>query len=84
MSNVSRSVPAQTMHKFVWSCLGILGLFVITTPLAMQRVSQTEKFKGSHVKSLTDDWKMPKQLLQAESKTPLSLEQNVGYRAHPK
>jgi hypothetical protein len=50
----------------------------------MQRVSQTEKFKGSHVKSLTDDWKMPKQLLQAESKTPLSLEQNVGYRAHPK
>jgi hypothetical protein len=50
----------------------------------MQRVSQMEKFKGSHVKSLTDGWKMPKQLSQAESKTPLSLGQNVGYPTHPK
>ncbi len=48
---------AQSMHKFVWLCLGVFALFVVTVPIAITRVSQMEKFKGSHVKSMTDEWK---------------------------
>jgi hypothetical protein len=48
----------QSMHKFVWFCLSVFALFVVTVPAAMTRVSQIEKFKGSHVKSMTDSWKV--------------------------
>ncbi|TRU33752.1 MAG: hypothetical protein EWV50_19790 [Microcystis aeruginosa Ma_MB_F_20061100_S20] len=40
------------MHDIVWILVGVFGLFAITFPLAMWRVSNMEKFQGSHVKSL--------------------------------
>ncbi|WP_228056974.1 hypothetical protein [Tychonema sp. LEGE 07203] len=41
------------MHKIVWVSVGVLTLFFVTYPIAMWRVSQKEKFLGSHVKSFT-------------------------------
>jgi hypothetical protein len=55
---------AQSMHKFVWICLGVFSLLIATVPTAIMRVSQMEKFKGSHVKSMTDEWKLPKSSLE--------------------
>ncbi|WP_404787363.1 hypothetical protein [Altericista sp. CCNU0014] len=60
-----KPIPAQSMHKIVWICLGVLALFSITTPTAMMRVSRMEKFKGSHVKSLTDAWKLSQPSLKS-------------------
>jgi hypothetical protein len=61
MAQTTKSISAaQSMHKFVWICLGALSLIVVTVPSAIVRVSQMEKFKGSHVKSMTDEWKLPK------------------------
>lgn len=59
MNPTTETVSAQSIHKFVWPCLGVLTLFIVTTPIAIVRVSQMDKFKGSHVKSLTDEWKVP-------------------------
>jgi hypothetical protein len=39
------------MHDIVWILVGVFGLFAITFPLSMWRVSNMEKFQGSHVKS---------------------------------
>jgi hypothetical protein len=64
MHQSTQSIPAvQSMHKFVWICLGVFSLFIATVPTAIIRVSQMEKFKGSHVKSMTDEWKLPKSSL---------------------
>jgi hypothetical protein len=61
MHQQTQSIPAvQSIHKFVWICLGVFSLFIATVPTAIIRVSQMEKFKGSHVKSMTDEWKLPK------------------------
>ena len=61
MHQITKPMPtAQSMHKFVWLCLSVFVLFGVTTPIAMMRVSQMEKFKGSHVKSMTDEWKLSK------------------------
>jgi hypothetical protein len=57
---------AQSMHKFVWLCLGVFALFVVTVPIAITRVSQMEKFKGSHVKSMTEEWKVSESSLPTE------------------
>jgi type II secretory pathway component PulF len=47
-----RKVSSRKMHDIVWILVGVFGLFAITFPLAMWRVSNMEKFQGSHVKSL--------------------------------
>ena len=47
-----RKVSSRKMHDIVWILVGLFGLFAITFPLAMWRVSNMEKFQGSHVKSL--------------------------------
>jgi hypothetical protein len=41
------------MHKYVWTLVGVFALFTVTFPTALGRVSQDQKFKGFHVKSLT-------------------------------
>jgi len=47
-----RKVSSRKMHDIVWILVGVFGLFAISFPLAMWRVSNMEKFQGSHVKSL--------------------------------
>ncbi|MEG3921104.1 hypothetical protein QUA34_18260 [Microcoleus sp. POL10_C6] len=47
------------MHKIVWVSVGVLTLFFMTFPIAMWRVSQKEKFRGFHVKSLTIEGQNP-------------------------
>ncbi|QYX33530.1 hypothetical protein [Sphaerospermopsis torques-reginae] len=45
-------ISSQALHKYVFVLLGIFTLIAATYPTAMMRVSQMEKFKGFHVKSL--------------------------------
>lgn len=47
------------MHKIVWVSVGVLTLLFMTFPIAMWRVSQKEKFRGFHVKSLTIEGQNP-------------------------
>jgi hypothetical protein len=47
-----RKLSSRKMHDIVWLLVGVFGLFAITFPLSMWRVSNMEKFQGSHVKSL--------------------------------
>ena len=57
METKNKPLPAREMHKIVWISMGVLTLFFVTYPIAMWRVSQKEKFFGSHVKSLTIEGK---------------------------
>jgi hypothetical protein len=45
-------MPAQKMHQYVLGWVGLFIAFAATFPIAMARVSQTEKFTGQAVKSL--------------------------------
>lgn len=40
------------MHKYILGWVGLLLAFGVTYPIAMMRVSQSEKFVGQAVKSL--------------------------------
>jgi hypothetical protein len=51
--------PARAMHKYVLILIGVWTLFAITFPIAFKRVSQSEKFTGFHVKSLTLEGQLP-------------------------
>jgi hypothetical protein len=73
MNQATKPMPAKSMHKFVWMCLGVFTLFIITAPIAIFRVNQMAKFKDTYVKSLTDEWKAP-------VSSPSSLVRNVGYQ----
>lgn len=53
--------PSQPMHKYVLILVGIWTLLAITFPLALRRVSDSEKFAGFHVKSLTLEGQLPSQ-----------------------
>jgi hypothetical protein len=55
----NKPLPAREMHKIVLAMVGVFGLIAITYPMAMMRVSQMEKFRGYHVKSLPIDMKQP-------------------------
>jgi hypothetical protein len=59
METKNKPLPAREMHKIVWVGVGVLTLFFVTYPIAMWRVSQKEKFRGSHIKSLTIEGKNP-------------------------
>ena len=59
METKNKPLPAREMHKIVWISMGVLALFFVTFPISMWRVSQKEKFLGSHVKSLTIEGKKP-------------------------
>jgi hypothetical protein len=54
-----KPLPAQKMHKIVLTFVGIFALFAVTYPIAMWRVSQMDKFRGFHVKSLPDNLAQP-------------------------
>ncbi|AFZ04719.1 hypothetical protein Osc7112_0077 [Oscillatoria nigro-viridis PCC 7112] len=47
------------MHKIVWVSVGVLTLFFMAFPIAMWRVSQKEKFRGFHLKSLIIEGQNP-------------------------
>jgi hypothetical protein len=57
--NSLKPLPAQKMHKIVFAFVGIFTLFAVTYPIAMWRVSQMDKFRGFHVKSLPDNLAQP-------------------------
>lgn len=59
MESPTRLTSVREMHKIVWILLGIFTLFAATFPHACWRVSQMEKFKGFHVKSLSLEGKLP-------------------------
>jgi hypothetical protein len=54
-----KPLPAREMHKIVLTMVGVFSLCAITFPTAMMRVSGKEKFRGSHIKSLTAEIKKP-------------------------
>ena len=58
-ANSPKPLPAQKMHKIVFAFVGIFVSIAVTYPIAMWRVSQMDKFRGSHVKSLPDNLAQP-------------------------
>ena len=59
METKNKPIPAREMHKIVWVSVGVLTLFFMTSPIAMWRVSQKEKFRGFHDKSFTIEGQSP-------------------------
>ncbi len=50
-------MKTHSMHKYILGWVGIMIAFGVTFPIAMVRVSQSEKFPGQSVKSLKCDGK---------------------------
>ena len=70
METKNKPIPAREMHKIVWIGMGVLTLFFVTFPISMWRVSQKEKFLGSHVKSLTIEGKKPDNAVASKPTEP--------------
>ena len=70
METKNKPLPAKEMHKIVWMSMGVLTLFFVTFPISMWRVSQMEKFLGSHVKSLTIEGKKPDNAVASKPAEP--------------
>lgn len=70
METKNKPLPAKEMHKIVWMSMGVLTLFFVTFPISMWRVSQMEKFLGSHVKSLTIEGKKPDNAVASKPTEP--------------
>lgn len=70
METKNKPLPAKEMHKIVWISMGVLTLFFVTFPISMWRVSQKEKFLGSHVKSLTIEGKKPDNAVASKPTEP--------------
>jgi hypothetical protein len=70
METKNKPLPAREMHKTVWVGVGVLTLFFVTYPIAMWRVSQMEKFRGSHVKSFTIEGKKPDSAVASKPAKP--------------
>lgn len=70
METKNKPLPAREMHKIVWVGVGVLTLFFVTYPIAMWRVSQMEKFRGSHVKSWTIEGKKPDSAVASKPAEP--------------
>lgn len=68
--NSPKPLPAQKMHKIVFAFVGIFTLFAVTYPIAMWRVSQMDKFRGFHVKSLPDNLAQPVNQVTGAKVTP--------------
>jgi hypothetical protein len=51
----------RKMHQFILGWVGLLLAFGVTYPIAMARVSQTEKFTGQALKSLECNGKSQKE-----------------------
>jgi hypothetical protein len=52
------------LHKYVLSLVGIFLLFAVTFPIALLRVSQSEKFSGAYLKSLAPEYQPESKLNQ--------------------
>jgi hypothetical protein len=63
-----RKVSSRKMHDIVWILVGVFGLFAITFPLSMWRVSNMEKFQGSHVKSSAIEGEIARKSSQLKTK----------------
>jgi hypothetical protein len=50
----TEKISTQRMHQIVWSFIAVFTACAVTFPVAMMRVSQMDKFKGSHIKSWTE------------------------------
>ena len=70
METKNKPIPAREMHKIVWISMGVLTLFFVTFPISMWRVSQKEKFLGSHVKSLTIEGQNPANAVASKPTEP--------------
>jgi hypothetical protein len=48
-------ISARDLHRYVWGLMAVFSAFAISFPIALWRVSQSDRFRpyGSHVKSLT-------------------------------
>lgn len=46
-------MSTQMMSRYVWGWISIFGAFAITLPIAMVRISQTQKFAGQPFHSQT-------------------------------
>lgn len=53
--------PSFKMHKYVWAWVAVFSAFAASFPVAMMRVSQTEKFAGQPLNSLACKGQMPTQ-----------------------
>lgn len=49
------------LHRYVWGWAAIFAAFAASFPVAMMRVSQTDKFAGQPFNSLTCEGKIPVQ-----------------------
>jgi len=49
------------MHKYVWAGVAVFAAFAASFPVAMMRVSQTDKFFGQPLNSLTCEGRLPTQ-----------------------
>ena len=49
------------MHKYVWVWLAVFAAFAASFPVAMMRVSQTDKFAGQPLNSWTCEGQVPVQ-----------------------
>jgi hypothetical protein len=57
---MSEKSSTLKMHKYVWGLIIVMGGFILTFPLAIFRVSSTEKFAGQPFNSQTCESKQPK------------------------
>jgi ABC-type lipoprotein release transport system permease subunit len=71
MQRQNHPILSQGMHKYVLIMLGVFTLIVATFPLSMFRVSQKEKFLGSHVKSLTPEYQPEKTAEKSQDTQPV-------------
>lgn len=49
------------LHKYIWAWVAVFAAFVVSFPIAMMRVSKTDKFAGQPFKSLTCEGQTPTQ-----------------------
>lgn len=66
----SQPLPARKMHKIVFAFMGLFTAIAVTYPIAMWRVSQMDKFRGFHVKSLLDNPSAPATEVKGTQSTP--------------
>lgn len=59
MQTQNKQSQARSMHKYVWILVGVWTLLVVTFAIALKRVSQSDKFAGFYVKSLTLEGQLP-------------------------
>lgn len=49
------------MHKYIWVWVAVFAAFTASFPIAMMRVSQTDKFAGQPLNSWTCQGQVPSQ-----------------------